>query len=225
MNDSALLPMLRERLPRGAKASNADVVDRYFSVILGRKAEGSRTPRYYNLLYGNHSLLARSFKLGEVLEAFDSWVRFSVAELTDRRVFVHAGVVGWKNRAILIPGKSFAGKQASSPNSASGCYLLLDGLPCLILGAWFIYQAAFIVTRRLRTNQRSSRNWRARGIKPMPWACTQRRYKPRPLEATATISGHGALLLRRNRPSPPVTSGARYARTVVAVAPILKQAR
>ena len=111
MNDFALLPMLRERLPRGAKASNADVVDRYFSVILGKKSIGARLPRYYNLLYGNHSLLARSFKLGEVLVAvhFMGSVRASV-ELTDRRVFVHAGVVGWKNRAILIPGKSFAGK-------------------------------------------------------------------------------------------------------------------
>jgi hypothetical protein len=109
MNDPALLPMLRERLLRGAKASNADVVDRYFSVILGRKAEGSRA-RNYNLLYMNHSLLARSFKLEEVLEAFESWFRLSVAELADRRVFVHAGVVGWNDRAILIPGKSFVGK-------------------------------------------------------------------------------------------------------------------
>jgi hypothetical protein len=109
VSDPALLPMLRERLPRDAKLSNADVVERYFSVILGGKVEGSRT-RKYHLLYANHSLLARSFKLEEVLDAFESWFRLSVAELTDRRVFVHAGVVGWQNRAILIPGKSFVGK-------------------------------------------------------------------------------------------------------------------
>jgi hypothetical protein len=101
--------MLRERLPRDAKPSNADVVERYSSVILGGKAEGSRT-RKYHLLYANLSLLARSFKLEEVLEAFESWFRLSVAELTDRRVFVHAGVLEWQNRAILIPGKSFVGK-------------------------------------------------------------------------------------------------------------------
>ena len=109
VNDPALLPMLRERLPLGAEASNADVVDRYFSVILGRNPEGSRA-RHFNLLYGNHSRLARSLKLDDILEAFESWFRLSVAELTDRRVFVHAGVVGWKDRAILIPGKSFVGK-------------------------------------------------------------------------------------------------------------------
>jgi hypothetical protein len=109
VNDPALLPMLRERLPRGAKTSNTDVVDRYLSIILGKKAEGSRT-RNYNLLYGNHALLARSFKLEEVLDAFESWFRLSAAELTDHRVFVHAGVVGWNDYAILIPGKSFVGK-------------------------------------------------------------------------------------------------------------------
>ena len=109
VSDPTLLPMLRERLLHDAKASDADVVDRYFSVILGGKVEGSRT-RKYHLLYANHALLARSFKLEEVLEAFESWFRLGVAELTDRRVFVHAGVVGWQNRAILIPGKSFVGK-------------------------------------------------------------------------------------------------------------------
>jgi hypothetical protein len=33
-----------------------------------------------------------------------------VAELAPRRVFVHAGVVGWRGRAIVLPGKSMAGK-------------------------------------------------------------------------------------------------------------------
>ena len=109
VNDPALLPMLRERLLRDAEASDADVVDRYFSVILGGEVEGTRISKYH-LLYANHTLLARSLKLEEVLEAFESWFRLGVAELTDRRVFVHAGVVGYQNRAIIIPGKTFAGK-------------------------------------------------------------------------------------------------------------------
>jgi hypothetical protein len=108
-NDPVLLPMLRERLPRGARPSNAPVVDRYFSAILGGQAEGSRI-RNYHLVYANHALLARSHKLDEVLDAFKSWFRLSVGELTKERVFVHAGAVGWNDRAILIPGKSFVGK-------------------------------------------------------------------------------------------------------------------
>jgi len=30
--------------------------------------------------------------------------------MSPRRVFVHAGVVGWRGQAILIPGRSFSGK-------------------------------------------------------------------------------------------------------------------
>jgi hypothetical protein len=45
-----------------------------------------------------------------VLEAFESHVQLTVAEYAPRRVFVHAGVVGWRDRAILIPGMSHSGK-------------------------------------------------------------------------------------------------------------------
>jgi hypothetical protein len=33
-----------------------------------------------------------------------------VALAAPRRLFVHAGVVGWRNQAILFPGRSFSGK-------------------------------------------------------------------------------------------------------------------
>ncbi len=39
-----------------------------------------------------------------------SHIRLTVAEFADRRVFLHAGVVGWKGRAIVIPARSFSGK-------------------------------------------------------------------------------------------------------------------
>jgi hypothetical protein len=41
---------------------------------------------------------------------FQSDLHLFVAELARRRVFLHAGVVGWCGRAILIPGRSFSGK-------------------------------------------------------------------------------------------------------------------
>ena len=46
----------------------------------------------------------------EFLERFRSVVALSVAETSPVRTFVHAGVVGWGNQAILIPGRSFSGK-------------------------------------------------------------------------------------------------------------------
>lgn len=45
-----------------------------------------------------------------MLETFESNLRLFVAEAARRRLFVHAGVVGWRGRAILIPGQSMSGK-------------------------------------------------------------------------------------------------------------------
>jgi hypothetical protein len=44
------------------------------------------------------------------LETAGSEIRRTIAEFAVGRVFIHAGAVGWKGRAILIPGKSFSGK-------------------------------------------------------------------------------------------------------------------
>lgn len=41
---------------------------------------------------------------------FGSIIRLTVAEFAEGLVFVHAGVVGWKGGAIVLPAKSFQGK-------------------------------------------------------------------------------------------------------------------
>jgi hypothetical protein len=41
---------------------------------------------------------------------FDSILRITVAEHAVGKVFVHAGVVGWRDRAIVMPANSFRGK-------------------------------------------------------------------------------------------------------------------
>ena len=41
---------------------------------------------------------------------FDSVIRASIGEQTTDWVFVHAGVVGWNGKAILLPADSFKGK-------------------------------------------------------------------------------------------------------------------
>ena len=45
-----------------------------------------------------------------MLRSFESHLQITVADNARRRVFVHAGVVGWKSNAIVIPGTSFSGK-------------------------------------------------------------------------------------------------------------------
>lgn len=48
--------------------------------------------------------------LDVVLGVFDAQLRAYIALYSPDRVFVHAGVVGWRGRAIVIPGPSFSGK-------------------------------------------------------------------------------------------------------------------
>ena len=40
----------------------------------------------------------------------ESWAQLTVATLATGLVFVHAGVVSWRDRAIVIPGRSLSGK-------------------------------------------------------------------------------------------------------------------
>ena len=45
-----------------------------------------------------------------MLDNYDTHLRMAMAELSRRKLFVHAGVVAWKDRAILLPGRTLAGK-------------------------------------------------------------------------------------------------------------------
>jgi len=53
---------------------------------------------------------AEADTIAQLLDTFESLVRFEVARRSPRWTFVHAGVVGWHGRAIVIPGTSFSGK-------------------------------------------------------------------------------------------------------------------
>ena len=108
-NDPAALARVLELLPGEWEKANLPVVDRLYSILVG--GPGARANvRHLSLLYGDHLRLARALDLESVLEAFDSDLRLFIAEFAKHRVFVHAGVVGWKGKAIVIPGRSFTGK-------------------------------------------------------------------------------------------------------------------
>jgi hypothetical protein len=49
-------------------------------------------------------------ELNEVFETLESTLHFNVAVRARRKIFVHAGVVGWRGQAIVIPGRSMSGK-------------------------------------------------------------------------------------------------------------------
>jgi hypothetical protein len=98
-----------DRLPPGWKPAASPIVDYLYSIVVGGRAEGSRIQRF-NLLYYDAGRLARTKDFEFLLKAFESDLQLLVADNARRRIFVHAGVVGWKNQAVLIPGMSFSGK-------------------------------------------------------------------------------------------------------------------
>ncbi|MGH9947139.1 MAG: hypothetical protein ACRD6X_08075 [Pyrinomonadaceae bacterium] len=54
--------------------------------------------------------LARTESETRFFKFFNGVVRLAVAGNSVDRVFVHAGVIGWKGRAVVIPGTSHSGK-------------------------------------------------------------------------------------------------------------------
>ncbi|HEX9917909.1 MAG TPA: hypothetical protein VGA87_02015 [Pyrinomonadaceae bacterium] len=109
VNRADAFGLLTPHLPPGWKASSSPLVDRLFSVIIGDESPATRVRRF-NLLYEDHVRMARTRDPAEVLDVMESRVRLFVAERARRRIFVHAGAVGWRGRAILIPGRSMSGK-------------------------------------------------------------------------------------------------------------------
>ncbi len=109
VNNKTTLKALLARLPPGAKPSNVRSTDHLYSMTgFANGASGPVTR--FNLGYWNLVRFARTRSFAELLEQFESHVQLTVAEYAPRRVFVHAGVVEWQGKAIVMPGMSFSGK-------------------------------------------------------------------------------------------------------------------
>lgn len=109
VNDPHVLPRVEAQLPPTWRPSVSPHVECLYSLLVGGLAPRPNVRRF-NLLYGNASRLARSLDLDEIFEALESHLQLYIAEAARRRVFVHAGAVGWRGRAIIVPGRSHSGK-------------------------------------------------------------------------------------------------------------------
>src|SRR5205085_11744707 len=63
-----------------------------------------------HVLYAGSTRVARDPALERLLEAFEADLHLYIATASPNLTFLHAGVVGWKGRAIVVPGSSFTGK-------------------------------------------------------------------------------------------------------------------
>lgn len=95
---------LPEILPAGWKNAHEESTEYVFSLIT------QRSDRSRNAIYLNKELLIEDIPVEQVGEFLKTQIRITVAEFSTEFVFLHAGVVGWNGIAIVIPGKSFAGK-------------------------------------------------------------------------------------------------------------------
>jgi hypothetical protein len=109
VSDARLLEELPRYLPPGWRPLRRPRVERLFSLVAGGGTAGGPVRRM-NLLYSGVVRRARTLDRQAMLGALASDIRFTIAVAAPRRVFVHAGVVEWRGRALLLPGQSCSGK-------------------------------------------------------------------------------------------------------------------
>jgi hypothetical protein len=100
-----LIPFLP---PKWQAIEPARELDLLYSWVVG----GERRPgvRAFGVLYEGVGRIARTLEPGELFETFETNLRTAIALRSRRFVFIHAGVVGWRGHAIVIPGRSGTGK-------------------------------------------------------------------------------------------------------------------
>lgn len=107
--DSAeLMALAAARVPPGATPWEHADVDVLFSLTGGRAARAGM--RRYALLYEGISIQLRTMDREALGDGLESALHVALAERATEWVFVHAGVVGWRGRAIVLPGATLAGK-------------------------------------------------------------------------------------------------------------------
>jgi hypothetical protein len=105
-NDSATIDAIAERLPmvlvnRYHLTSPVDA-DHKFYYVWNSSGRDS--------LYKEGSMVGIRREREGLLDQLGSYIRITVAEFAVDKVFLHAGVVSWKGKAIVMPAKSFEGK-------------------------------------------------------------------------------------------------------------------
>jgi len=109
VNDPAILERLPGYLPPLCEPAAAAALDALCSlhVAPGRLEHGCRR---VHRLYLDGRRLTRTLDGDEAFAVLESALEMSVSLNARGVVFVHAGVVGWRDRAIVIPGRSRSGK-------------------------------------------------------------------------------------------------------------------
>jgi len=108
-NRPEFMDRLSQHFPPLWKPSSTSSVERMFSVRIGGGGSSNGKHNFHEL-FEDLERGEKSRSLNTILEDLERRMKMYVAEMARRRIFVHAGVVGWKGKAIIVPGKSLSGK-------------------------------------------------------------------------------------------------------------------
>ena len=203
-NDAGLLQAIRPYLPPGSQPLSDPVVKKLYSIIGGGSPEHAHFRRLH-LLYGNVERLARTAELTDLFEILRSDVNLYIAENAPRRLFVHAGAVGWGGRAIVIPGPSFSGKTALVQEFLRAGATYYSDEFAVLDGRGRVHPFATALSARSansgRPEMRPAEEYgSSNGVRPLPIGCiVATRYRPGAKWKPKAISkGLGALALLAN---------------------------
>jgi hypothetical protein len=108
-NSPGALDLVSRVLPFGSRIERLRSFDAVFSLVV---APGIGTGDAAHRLYRDSALLQSSPDLQPLLKQLESELHFAVASNARSWLFVHAGVVAWRGRTILLPGRSMSGKSS-----------------------------------------------------------------------------------------------------------------
>lgn len=107
-NNSAFINKLKKKMPDIVPIAWKEIfqgeVEHWYSVFKEKK-----NWKEFRLYKESEFILANNSK-DEVINYLETQIRSKIAEYARDFVFLHAGVVSWKGKGIIIPGKSFSGK-------------------------------------------------------------------------------------------------------------------
>jgi len=106
---AGVLPQVLSLLPPGCKKSPRATVQQLYSLLVAKGSQRAGVRRMH-ILFSDSERIARDTELDQVLAALETDLHRYVAEAAPDMTFLHAGVVGWQGRAILLPGRSLSGK-------------------------------------------------------------------------------------------------------------------
>lgn len=110
VDDATRLPAILQRLPPGSRVCDTARHHAVLYSIVTMADAPSDTGNTRWRVYADDRLELDGADPASTLRAFEGLVRLDVARLAARWTFVHAGVVEWHGRAIVVPGLSYSGK-------------------------------------------------------------------------------------------------------------------